>query len=234
MFFKILFYVLYMVYIRLKGLKYEYIKKVKGEEAANKYLFSLYKKWANFTNKVIGIEMDIKGVENIPDGPCVFMSNHTSIFDIPILISCIDKELGFIAKEELLKIPLIGYWVDKGKNVALNRSNPREGIKSIIQGVEYLKEGYSIVIFPEGTRSRTGELLEFKKGSSKLATKSKKPIIPVYISNAHTLHKDKFKFKSGKVTVIFGEAIETNNLSKEEEKNISSKIFNSVRELSLF
>lgn len=233
MFFKIIYYSVYMFFMRIKGFKLNWIEKNKDDSVARRYVSNIYKKWANFTNKMVGIEIDVDGLNNIPKEACVFMSNHTSIFDVSVLISCIDKELGFIGKEELKKVPLAGYWVDKGGNIPLNRTNPREGIKSILKGVDNLEKGISMVIFPEGTRSKDGKLLEFKSGSMKLATKSKKSIVPVYIKGADKIHEGKFKFKSGKVSIVFGKPIETKNLSKEEERNLSTKLFNVVKDLSL-
>lgn len=232
MFFKIIYYSGYMFFMRMKGIKLRWIEKKKSESDTIDYIYDVYKKWARFTNKIVKVDIQVEGKENIPKEACVFVSNHTSIFDVSVLIECIDKNLGFIGKQELKKVPLAGYWVDKGGNVPIDRSNPREGIKSILKGVDNLNKGISMVIFPEGTRSKNGELLEFKAGSTKLATKSKKPIVPVYIKGADSLHKDKLKFKSGKVSVVFGEPIYTENISKEEEKKLSTKLYDTIKNLS--
>lgn len=233
MIFKFLRYIGYMFFMRIKGFNLNSVRKKRGELGVVDYVHCVYKKWASFTNKIVGIEIEVEGLDNIPKESCVFMSNHTSIFDVSVLIDCIDKNIGFIGKEELKKIPLAGYWVDKGGNVPLNRANPRDGIKSILKGVDNLEKGISMVIFPEGTRSKDGALLEFKSGSMKLATKSKKDIVPVYIKGTKDLHTGKFKFNPGKVSVVFGKPIATENLTKEEEKKLSLTIYNRVKELSL-
>lgn len=232
MFFKMIYYAGYMAFMRGKSLKVKWLEKNKDESDVLDYIGDTYKKWATFTNKIVGVDISVYGLENIPKEACVFMSNHTSIFDISVLLECVDKNIGFIGKEELKKVPLAGYWVDKGGNIPINRNNPREGIKSILKGVSNLEKGISMVIFPEGTRSKDGNLLEFKAGSMKLATKSKKSIVPVYIKGANNIHTGKFKFKPAKVSVIFGTPINTENLSKEEEKNLSLTLFNSIKELS--
>ena len=106
--------------------------------------------------------MKLKEKENIPTEPCVFISNHTSILDIPILFRTIGKPLGFIAKK-MLKVPVLGYWLEKAHCVPLDRSNAREAVKSISEGVKNIKEGFSMVIFPEGTRGKMGQVGELER-----------------------------------------------------------------------
>ena len=156
-------------------------------------------------------------MENIPKEPCVFIGNHSSILDIPILLYTVNRKIGFIAKKEILKTPIIGYWLKKSKCVPLDRENPRTAIEAINEAVQNLKEGSSMVIFPEGTRNKEGKVGEFKKGSLKLATKAKVKIVPVSIDRASRAFEDTREFKPTKIKVVFGEAIDTKNLSKEEE-----------------
>lgn len=228
MFFKKINYGFYMIGLRLKGIKYSYIKKTKGEAAAFEYVKKTFYLWSKFTIKTIGIELDVKGVENIPKETCVFIGNHSSILDIPILIYTVDRNLGFIAKKEMMKTPIIGYWFQKTKSVPLDRDNPRSAIKSINDGINNINEGCSMVIFPEGTRNKEGKVGEFKKGSLKLATKSKVPIVPVSIDRASRAFEDNRKFMPTKIKVVFGEKIDTNNLSKEEEKSLMENIRNTI------
>lgn len=228
MFFKKINYVLYMIWFRIKGIKYSYIKKTKGEDKAFEYVKKIFYLWSKFTIKTIGIELDVKGVDNIPKEPCVFIGNHSSILDIPILLYTVDRNLGFIAKKEMLKTPVIGYWLEKSKSVPLDRDNPRSAIETINHGVDNINEGCSMVIFPEGTRNKEGKVGEFKKGSLKLATKAKVPIIPVSIDRACRAFEDNRNFIPTKVKVVFGEKIDTKNLSKEEEKFLSEDIRNII------
>ena len=101
MFFKGIMYIIYMLAVRIKGIKYSYLKKYKGNEAADKFVEEIAMKWSTYTIKTIGIEIEVEGKENIPTEPCVFISNHTSILDIPILFKTISKPIGFIAKKEM-------------------------------------------------------------------------------------------------------------------------------------
>lgn len=128
----------------------------------------------------------------------------------------------------MMKIPVIGYWLEKTKSVPLDRDNPRSAIKSINDGINNINEGCSMVIFPEGTRSKDGKVGEFKKGSLKLATKSKVPIVPVSIDRASRSFEDNRKFRPAKIKVVFGEKVDTKKLSKEEEKSLTENIRNTI------
>lgn len=228
MYIKGFFYGIYMVYLRFKAVKHWWIKKYKGQETADKYAQETAYLWGEYTRKTIGMELDIKGLENIPEEACLFIGNHTSILDIPIIFCSVDRLVGFVAKKEVLKVPILGTWLERAHCIPLDRENPREAIKSINKGVELIKQGYSLAIFPEGTRSKDGSVGEFKKGSLKLATKSKAPIVPVAIDRAYrSFEKDK-KFKPAKIKVTFGKAIRTESLSKEEEKALNDIVRDNI------
>lgn len=217
-------YGLYMVWFRIKGFKYAYLKKFKNDDLASNYVQKAAYLWSEFTIKTIGIEVDLKGKENIPDGPCVFVGNHSSILDIPLILYTSNKKLGFVSKKEMLKVPVVGFWISRSGSVALDRDNPRSAIKTINDGIESLKKGYSLGIFPEGTRNKEGKVGPFKKGSLKLATKSKMPIVPVSIDRASRSFEDKREFLPNRISVIYDKPIYTSSLSKEEEINLSENI----------
>lgn len=224
-------YGIYMVTMRMKGIKRAYIQKFKGEEEAWRYAQEVFKKWTYFTINIIGMDIEVEGYENIPDETCIFMGNHQSILDIPALRYAANRTLDFVAKKELAKAPLMGYWITHVKSVTLDRDNVREGIKAINQAAQNVRDGYNFTIFPEGTRSKDGKIHEFKKGSIKIATKSKAPIVPVAIKGTSACFEDKREFLPGKVKVIFGEAIETKNITKEEEKKLMDLVEEKVRNL---
>ena len=90
MFFKAIIYGIYMIGLRMKGIKYYYLKKFKSEKAAEEFVEKVILKWSDFTINIIGIEIEVRGKENIPKEPCVFISNHTSILDIPILFKTVN------------------------------------------------------------------------------------------------------------------------------------------------
>lgn len=197
--------------------------KIKDKEA---YIHKVTSKWALSQLKYSGAEVKVYGQENIPkDIPVVFISNHQGNFDIPLLMSYIDKPKGFIAKIETLKIPIVRTWMTYIHCVFMDRSNLRKSATAIIEGVKLIKEGHSLVIFPEGTRSKGGPLGEFKAGSFKLATKSKAPIIPITINGTYKLMEaNGNKIKPATVEVYIHPLIETANLSKEEQDTLPDVI----------
>ena len=218
-------YIIYMIGLMLKGIKLSFIRRFKGEVEADKYVAKVACSFADYTiNKAIEMNVTVVGQENIPKEPCVFIGNHTSILDCPLLIVAAKRNIGFIAKKELLKVPIIGYWIRNSKCVPINRDNVREAVKVINQGVQNIKDGHSMAIFSEGTRSKDGTLGEFKKGSMKLATKAKAPIVPVAIDGAYRAFEIDRKFKQIDITVTFGKPIYTENLTKEEEKELTERV----------
>lgn len=221
-------YLFYMAYVRLKGFKYEHIKKKEGIEKATEYARQSMYLWAKFTINIIGMDIKISGKENIPEGPCVFIGNHTSILDIPVIFYSVDRLVGFVSKKEVLKVPVLSYWLARVKCIALDRQNPRDAIRMINEGVKNLNDGYSMMIFPEGTRSLDGKPLPFKKGSSKLAIKAKVPIVPVTIDASFTSFEKDKKFKPSIVNVTFGKDINTENLTRDEEKALPENIRNTI------
>ncbi len=224
-YFKIINYGIYMIFMQLKAVKRWYLEKTKGERAATEYSGKVGEDWARYTiHNALAMNVTIKGKENIPNVPCCYIGNHTSILDIPILIDSVGKCMGFVAKKEMVKAPVLGYWMSKYNCVPLDRGNAREAIKVIKKGSENIKNGYSMAIFPEGTRSKNGELMEFKKGSLKLATMAKAPIVPVTIDGAYRAFEIDRKFKPIDITITFSEPIYTENLSREEEKSLMEKV----------
>ena len=224
MFFKYVKYGLYMLYMQIRGLKYEYIKRFKGIDEATKYSSRCMYNWSRFTIETIGIEVQVEGKENIPKGPCVFIGNHTSILDIPIVYYAANRIIGFISKKEILKVPVLGYWLPRCKCIALDRSDNRDAVRVIKEGVNNIKDGYSMMIFPEGTRSKDGKLRDFKKGSLKLATIAKVPIVPITIDGAFRSFEKERKFKPEKIRVIFEKPIETKDMNREEQNYLSIKV----------
>ncbi|MDA8220929.1 lysophospholipid acyltransferase family protein [Desulfosporosinus sp.] len=184
------------------------------------------KKWAHTLVKLAGVTVTISGEENIPsEGPVLFVSNHQGNFDIPILLGYIDKPKAFIAKVELLKLPLIRTWMTHLKCVFMDRSDIRQSLKVINQAAEHLKEGYSMVIFPEGTRSKGETLGEFKPGSLKLALKAGVPIVPITIRGSYKImEQNGFKIKPAHVEITIFDPIPTAKLTKEQAAELPERV----------
>lgn len=188
--------------------------------------------WADKVTDMFGMRVHISGEENIPkNGPVVFISNHQGYADIIVFFDAIkNRQIGFIAKDTLEKVPYFGKWIAAIRGVFIKRSNPRESLKSINAGVETLKQGFSLVIFPEGTRSRSSEMGEFKAGSFKLATKAKVPIVPVAINGSYKIYEETGLFKDGDIDLRILPAIDTATLERHEAANLIHNVENTIRE----
>lgn len=173
--------------------------------------------------KMAGVEVTVKGYEKIPKNrPVLYVGNHRSYFDILVGYSTVSGRVGFIAKKEMEKIPLLSGWMINVNCLFLDRKNIKEGLKTILAGVEKIKRGVSVWIFPEGTRNRNSdpkELLPFKEGSLKIAEKSGCPVVPVAITGTADIFEKHIPYIiPGKVTIEFGDPIFLKELPPEERK----------------
>ncbi|ABS41802.1 lysophospholipid acyltransferase family protein [Clostridium botulinum] len=215
----------YMLLSLLRIIKLKYLKRKGNKEEIDRYINKSVVGWANFIVNGIGIKINKKGLENVPDGPCLFVGNHQGLLDVPVVVSSLDKYVGFVAKKEMLKLKILTYWMKEMKCVFMDRQNVRAAVKTINEGVENLKNGYSMLIFPEGTRSRGENLGEFKKGSMKLGIKAGVPIVPIAINGTYNvLEANGRKIKAADVDLIICPPIYPNELSKEEQNNLSATI----------
>lgn len=175
--------------------------------------------------KITGVKTTVIGEENIPDEAVLFIGNHRSFFDILLTYSRCKRLTGYISKKEMEKIPLLSTWMRYLYCLFLDRENPREGLKTIQTGIEYIKKGISVCIFPEGTRNKGEELsmLTFKEGAFRMATKTNCAIIPMSINNAAEIFENHFpKIKKTHVIIEYGKPIYPNDLPAEQKKHIGA------------
>lgn len=173
-----------------------------------------------------GARLEVKGLENVPqDQAVLFVANHQSYFDIPALMCGIPKPMGFIAKDNLGKIPFFKQWIIAAGAVLIARGEARKALEAIIQAAKVLKSGHSLVVFPEGTRSMDGQLLEFKAGSLKAAQKGRVAIVPVALSGAGEVLGRKDFFIHGKtITVTVLPMIPVEEVQTAETKLLAEQI----------
>lgn len=145
--------------------------------------------WGRVVLGATGSKVVVSGSEHIPLGPVVLMGNHQSYFDIMLMLGYVDKPLAFIAKQELTKLPLIKQWMGHLGCLFLDRNDIRQASKVFQQAVEKLQGGSSMVIFPEGTRSRSADIAAFKKGSMKLPIRANVPIVPISIDGTYKIYE---------------------------------------------
>lgn len=182
---------------------------------------------------ISGTKITVIGKENIPDETALFVANHRSFFDILTLYVQCERLTGFVAKDSLEKIPSFRIWMRLLYCLFLDRKDIKQGMKIILQAIEYVKQDISICIFPEGTRN-TGEelsILPFKEGSFKIALKTGCPIVPVAINNTAAVFENHLPWlKKTHVIVEYGKPVYPNDLSKEEQKGIGATCQHIIQE----
>lgn len=178
-----------------------------------------------------GLHYEVEGMENIPENEAVlFVANHRSIFDTVLVYSLLPYRTGFVAKKSTLKVPLLRVWMKRLHCLFLDREDPRAGLQMILDAIEMIKEGISVFIFPEGTRNSNEELLEFKGGSVKMASKTGCPIIPVAITGTRDALENHFPFiRSCHATVTFGDPIYPNKLNAEDKKHLAAYVQGTIQ-----
>lgn len=174
-----------------------------------------------------GTHLTVIGEENVPkDTPVLYVGNHRSFFDIVITYSRCPGLTGYVAKDSMLKVPLLSLWMKRLYCLFLNRKDVKEGLKTILVGIDQIKNGISMCIFPEGTRGKgTSELemLPFKAGSLKMAEKTGCPIIPMALTGSADILENHFpRIQSTHVTLQYGEPIYLKELSKDDRKHLGS------------
>lgn len=171
-------------------------------------------------------QIEVRGIENIPKEPVLFVSNHRSYYDILVIHTTSTKRPGFIAKKEMEHFPLLNWWMKNICCLFLDRQDLRSGVKMIQDGAALIQGGHSMVICPEGTRNQAPEMLPFKEGSLKLAEKAGCPVVPVTLIDTDQLLEARpgFDIRSGKVKVIYGKPFYMTELSKEEKKHAGAYV----------
>ena len=168
-----------------------------------------------------GVDLEVHGLEKVPeDQPVLYIGNHSSIFDVVLTYPLCKGLTGYIAKDSIQKVPLLPIWMKRLYCLFLNRDDPKQGLKMILQAIEQVKQGISIFIFPEGTRSKDGTLGEFKAGSFKIATKTDCPIVPVAITNSRAVLEHLPFIRRKHVIITYLDPIVPSTLDPKNKKHI--------------
>lgn len=180
-----------------------------------------------------GSKITVIGKENLPVGETVlYVGNHRSYFDVVVSYAQCPELTGYVAKDGLKKVPLFSLWMKRVYCLFLNREDIRQGLKTILAGIEQMKNGISMTIYPEGTRSQTGEMLPFHEGSMKLAEKSGCAIIPMAVTGTDDIFEKHVPFiKPANVILEYGKPIYPKELSKEEKKFLGAYTRSAIEEM---
>jgi len=166
---------------------------------------------------ICGIRWQVKGWENLPNGPAVLLSKHQSTWETFFYVSYMPKELCFVFKRELLWVPFFGWGIGLLKMIHIDRSQGRDAFESVVQqGQRKLDEGRWIIMFPEGTRIPRGRQGKYKSGGSRLAIRTAAPVIPMAVNSAACWPKRPWIKRPGLITVSIGPPIDSDGLSPDQ------------------
>lgn len=229
----LIYFFLYLIVMLPKSIYMKHLKKQGRIAECDAYIRKASIKWASSLMKLAGCKVEITGRENIPkDRAVLFTPNHQGMYDVPIMLTSLDKPNGLVAKKEAAHYPMLSTWMKYLHCVFIDRENPREGLKALNETAENIQNGYSMVIFPEGTRSKSDELGEFKGGAFKIAQKCQCPIIPVCIDGSYKIMEANggLKMRPGTVRVKILPPIETKGMSREEFRRLPQRVHDLIAE----
>lgn len=180
-----------------------------------------------------GVKITCIGEERVPkDQAVLYIANHRSYFDILMTYVRVPRPTGYVAKKEILRYPLLSHWMRRLNCLFLDRTDLKQGAKTIVEAANKVKEGISICIFPEGTRNKVNDtFLPIHGGSFKIAERTGCPIVPIAINNAGDIFEDHLpKIKPVHVVIEYCEPIYTAELSREEKRQLPEMTFDRIRE----
>lgn len=183
--------------------------------------------WSRLIIRIAGVKLTISGLERVlPDGSYVFASNHLSYMDTPVVLGHIPVQFRFLAKKGLFSIPFLGYHLQRAGHIAVPREDPRAAIKTMTTAAEIIQQRkISVLIFPEGGRTRDGALQDFKDGASYIAIKAGVPVVPVaLIGTREVLPMGSLNIRPGYVTMRVGTPIPTEGLSLKDRGALTDRV----------
>ncbi|MEA5114113.1 MAG: lysophospholipid acyltransferase family protein [Geobacteraceae bacterium] len=195
-------------------------------DPTGKFLHSYSKLWAKVGLFFAGVKIQVHGTDKIPAGvPLIFMGNHQSNFDILTLYSGLPHHFSWIAKQELFRIPLFGYAMKRAGYLPLDRSDGRQALKTMEFAAKKIRDGVSVMVFPEGTRSMDGKLLPFKRGGFLLAARAGVPIVPFTISGSAQVNPPKrLAVRKGVISIRFADPIPTTGATGKRRDELISRV----------
>jgi 1-acyl-sn-glycerol-3-phosphate acyltransferase len=210
----------------------EEARKIGDNEAEREAILKCAKTWSTNVLKMFEADVEVLGRENIPEkGPVVFVGNHQGYGDILLCLYAFDRfQVGFLAKSTLEKVPWYGKWIKDIRSIYIERDDSRASLKAINEGIELLEQGFSLVVFPEGTRSKGPDIQEFRRGPLRLATKPGIPIIPFSIQGSYRFFEEKDHVQKGvTMKMMIHPMVETKGLTKAEIRALDDQIEATVR-----
>jgi 1-acyl-sn-glycerol-3-phosphate acyltransferase len=188
------------------------------------------RQWIRWIFGGCGIRVEVEGLENIdPQQPYVIMTNHQSVIDIGAVIQTLPISFRFVAKKELTWIPIFGWALPLAGHVIIDRGERSKAVHSLERAAQRIADGVNVIIFPEGTRSATGDLQPFKSGGFHLAIQAQVPILPGTISGTRVITpKRSLRVESGTVKIAYGKPIPTAGLGIDDREGLKERVRHAI------
>jgi len=182
--------------------------------------------WSWLILTTSGIRTRVEGIENlVPHETAIYCANHQSAMDIPILFVHLPVQFRFVAKRALFKLPFLGWHLKRSGHIPVDRERPRGAMRSLDEAAAKIRAGSSVLLFPEGHRSRDGKMLPFKSGSFYLAIQSGVPVVPITLNGTRAVLKpDTYHVRPGQTEMIVHPPIPTNTLTRNDVETLSEKV----------
>ena len=189
--------------------------------------------WARLILAVSFVKVSVTGLDKMdPSQTCVFCANHRSYLDPPVILASLNRSVCFLAKQSLFSIPFLGWAMRRAGDVPLNRQDPRQATRSLAMAAQRIRQGVSVITFPEGTRSLDGKLHPFLSGAFRLAIKTQAPVVPVAISGTReALPPGSLHFRGGRVQLRVGDPISTQGMTKQDRDKLAGQTWQRIEEM---
>jgi len=196
--------------------------------------YPLARLWGRVLLGCSGVRLDVdRSPQSGQAGPCIFMSNHQSLFDIPVLLATLPGQTRFLAKKSLVRIPIFGWALRAIGFISVDREDRSRAPEVFAAATDRLRHGFSVVIFPEGTRTRDGDLLPFKRGGFLLALRVGCPIVPIGIEGSRRVQpRSSFVIRPGRVSVRYGEPVPTAGFGVGDRNELMRRVRAAVASLA--
>lgn len=190
--------------------------------------YRLVRLWSRLLLVVSGVRLCVRGLENLESGRhCVYVANHQSYYDIPVLYVALPARVRFMAKATLFPIPFVGWYMRRAGHIPIDlreRSVPANA-RQLLQAVRLIRQGHALVVFPEGERSAPGKVGEFKSGIFLAASKAGVPVVPVTIAGTdRVLPRNSWSIRPGRVLLSFGALVRTEGMARNQIDSLAVEI----------
>jgi 1-acyl-sn-glycerol-3-phosphate acyltransferase len=199
-------------------------------DAEGRWQHACARTWSWLILKTSGIRVHVEGLEHVHHGEtAIYCVNHQSAMDIPILFVNLPVQFRFVAKRSLFNLPFMGWHLRRSGHIPVDRDRPQQAMKSMKKVAQEIRKGKSVMLFPEGHRSRNGQLLPFKAGSFYIAILSGVPIVPITINGTpRVLKPDTYHVRAGQTEMIVHPAVPTQGLTLHDVDALSQRVRNII------